>query len=212
MRSQPIDLNRPSSKLSRAILALVAIALILQGTHRLWAHPQTTNSQTAPQGWMLQGDHRKNYTTGVDQEAKYQGRPSAYLKSTPEATEGFGTLMQQFDAKEYVGKRVRFSAWVKSENLSDWAGLWMRVDNSTRPVAFDNMQNRAITGTTDWQNYSVVLDVPQDATGIFFGILLTKSGNVWLNSVKVETVGEDVPVTDMWSKRQDGPTNLNFDQ
>jgi len=33
-------------------------------------------------------------------------------------------------------------------------------------VAFDNMQDRAIKGTTDWRRYEVVLDVPEDATGI----------------------------------------------
>ena len=30
-------------------------------------------------------------------------------------------------------------------------------------VAFDNMQNRSIKGTSGWQEYEVVLDVPQDA-------------------------------------------------
>lgn len=151
----------------------------------------------APRGWFLAGDHPQNYVTGVDREMMYQGHPTAYLKSKPSALEGFGTLMQQFDAAQYAGKRVRLSAWVKSENVNDWAGLWMRVDNGTKYVAFDNMQNRAIRGTTSWQNYAVVLDVPKDATGISFGILVSKSGTVWLNTVQFETVGMDVPVTDM---------------
>jgi hypothetical protein len=125
--------------------------------------------------------------------------------------------MQQFSAAQYAGKRVRLSAWVKSENANDWAGLWMRVDNGTKSVAFDNMQDRAIKGTSDWQNYAVVLDVPKDATGIFFGILVSKSGTVWLNSVQFEIVGMDVPVTDMWAgsgsfQQHSGPTNLNFEE
>jgi len=41
---------------------------------------------------------------------------------------GFGTLMQDFRADHYQGKRVRFSAFVKTEAAQDWAGLWMRVD------------------------------------------------------------------------------------
>jgi hypothetical protein len=173
----------------------------------------------------LAGDHPQNYDTGVDKDVAYQGHPCAYLKPKPSATEGFGTLMQRFDAAQFAGKRVRLSAWVKSENVDDWAGLWMRVDSGTKSVAFDNMQNRAIKETTGWRNYAVVLDVPKDATVISFGILVSKSGTVWLNSAQFETVGMDVPVTDMWaggsgSLRQHTvptnlnsvPTNLNFEE
>ena len=71
----------------------------------------------------------------------------------------------------------------------------MRVDKGSAVVSFDNMADRPIKGTTAWQNYEVVLDVPQDATGVAFGILLNKSGSVWLNNVQFEDVGVDVPTT-----------------
>jgi hypothetical protein len=119
--------------------------------------------------------------------------------------------MQDFRADKYAGKRVRFSAFAKSDGVGDWAGLWMRVDKDKDSVAFDNMQDRAIKGTTGWQKYEVVLDVPQDATGIFFGVLLAGPGTVWLNSAKIEVVGLDVPTTGKSSKLPDGPTNLNFE-
>jgi hypothetical protein len=68
-----------------------------------------------------------------------------------------------------------------------------------------------ITGTTGWQNYAVVLNVPQDATGIFFGILLTGPGTVWLNTVRIEEVGSDIPTTGASrTKRGDQPRNLDF--
>jgi hypothetical protein len=66
----------------------------------------------------------------------------------------------------------------------------------------------------------VALNVPLDATGIFFGVLLTGPGTVWLNSVNVEEVGSDVPTTGAdplprppkagTKKRPDEPTNLDF--
>ena len=112
----------------------------------------SAQSGTAPRGWILAGDHPQNYVTGVNNDVVYQGNPSAFLKSKPSATEGFGTLMQQFDAAQYAGQRVRLTAWVKSENVEDWAGLWVRVDSGTKSVAFDNMQNWAIKGTTSWQS------------------------------------------------------------
>jgi hypothetical protein len=93
----------------------------------------------------------------------------------------------------------------------------MRVDKGSgakpQTLAFDNMQARAIQGTSDWRNYAVVLDVPKDATGIFFGVLLNGSGSVWMSDVQVEAVSTDVPTTDAMSGvRPDKPTNLNFEQ
>ena len=165
-----------------------------------------------PEGWLLAGSNPRGYEAGLDPQASYHGFPSAYLKAKQSATEGFGTLMQEFSAAQYAGKRVRLTASVKAEEVADRAGLWMRVDKGSTPVSFDNMMDRPIKGTTTWQNYEVILDVPQDATAIAFGVLLNKSGSVWLNSVKFESVGLDVPATGKApAQLPEGPTNLNFE-
>ncbi len=173
-----------------------------------------------PRGWYLSGSNPGDYESGMDQ-TQYEGRRVVYLKATAAVTKGFGTLMQDFRADDYAGKRVRLSAMLKSENVANWAGLWMRVDKSTgassspKMVAFDNMQDRPVKGTEDWKNYQVVLDVPVDATGISFGLLLNGSGNVLLSNVKIETVSLDVPVTSMsvatTQPRPAAPTNLDFE-
>jgi hypothetical protein len=173
-----------------------------------------TVEAAAPEGWFMAGSKPAAYETGVDSEQVYNGHPSAFVKSKQPAIEGFGTLMQQFKADQYLGKRVRFSAFVKSEELKDWAGLWMRVDKgsgqSTKTLAFDNMQDRAIKGTTPWQNYEVVLDVPEDASGVFFGILLSSTGSVWLNSANFEVVPTSIPTTGKIQALPDAPKNLDF--
>jgi hypothetical protein len=173
-----------------------------------------------PQGWYVAGSRPAEYEAGVDAQVSHGGHPSAYLKAKKAGIDGFGTLMQDFRAKGYVGKRVRFSAFVKSQDVESWAGLWMRVDKregaAPQVLAFDNMSTRPIKGTADWTNYAVVLDVSDDATGIFFGMMINGSGNVWMSDVEVETVGMDVPTTALATgssaSRPDGPTNLNFEQ
>ena len=96
----------------------------------------------APAGWLLAGSKPANYDTGIDRSAMNNGQPSAFLRSTVASTGGFGTLMQSINAGDYAGKRVRLRAWVKSQNVVEWAGVWMRVDKDKTAVAFDNMQNR----------------------------------------------------------------------
>jgi len=57
------------------------------------------------------------------------------------------------------------------------------------------MVDRPIKGTIGRQASQVLPDIPSDATGIFFGVLLDRSERVWMNSVKFEVVGTEVPTT-----------------
>ena len=85
--------------------------------------------------------------------------------------------MQSFKADGFRGKRLRLTGYVKSDSVADWAGLWMRVDSLERTSpAFDNMGDRKIEGTTDWTKYTIVLDVPEDASAIAFGLLMSGKG------------------------------------
>jgi hypothetical protein len=150
----------------------------------------------ARQAWLLVGDKRANYETGIDDSAMYNAQPSSYLWAKADG-EGFGALMQSFSADSYLRKRVRFSGYVKSENVTRWAGLWMRVNSKSSPeyLTFDNMQDRPIKGTTGWRSYEVILDVPAEAATISLGLVLDGPGRVWLNNVTVDIVGGNVPVT-----------------
>ena len=164
----------------------------------------------APRGWFLAGSQPKSYETGIDYTVMRSGKPSAFLKSSvTEAIKGFGTLMQSFAADNYKGKRIRFTASVKSLDVKDWSGLWMRVDKGRDSVAFDNMQDRAIKGTTEWKEYSIVLDVRNDATGISFGILLAETGAVWLSGIRLESVDAQVAPTSGVTLPKE-PKNLTF--
>lgn len=184
----------------------VLIVLLALGSSALQA--------AAPRGWFIAGNKPAEYEAGIDAAAAYNGHRSAFLKAKSPAVEGFGTLMQNFRADHYAGKRVRFSASVKTDGAQNWAALWMRIDKGAQQVAFDNMQDRPIKGATSWQRYSVVLDVPQDATGIFFGVLLGGGGEVWLSDAKFEVVGASVPTTgaSMEPNLPPEPVNLGLEQ
>jgi DNA-binding winged helix-turn-helix (wHTH) protein len=174
-----------------AAIGITAIAWLRQTKKVAFEEPRHLTHA----GWFLAGNNASNYEMGVDQQASYHGQPSSYLKAKRTFMEGFGSMMQQFGTGQYAGRRVRLSAFVKAKDV-DFAGLWMRVDRGPTTVSFDNMGDRPIKGTVTWQNYEVVLDVPRDATTISLGLYLNKSGTVWLNSLKFESVG---------------PTNLNFE-
>jgi len=176
-----------------------------------------------PKGWIKAGSHPDNYEIALDAAVKHGGKASAYIKGA--GADGFGTLMQSFKAHGYHGKRLRLSAWVRTEN-ADSAQLWLRLDGARGVVGFDNMDNRKVRGTVDWKKYEIVLDVPTNTVNVAFGALLAGKGQAWVDDFAFEVVGNDTPSTNMLPPEQmkegderpapDGypaqPLNLNFEE
>jgi hypothetical protein len=163
-----------------------------------------------PDGWHMAGDNPKAYAVVVDKANVKVNKQSALLKSIEPSPKGFGTLMQTVAADDYRGKRVRFSAYVKTAGVDDWAGLWMRVDTQSGMGAFDNMEPRAIKGTTDWKKYDVVLDIAPDAKDVAFGVLLSAAGQVWIDGITIEVVDKSVKTTDVQESYPKKPVNVDF--
>jgi len=138
--------------------------------------------------------------------------------------EDYAEFMQGFGARDYVGQRVRFSAFVKTFNVVNWAGLFMRINSREHDdIMYDDMGARAITGTTNWGKYSVVLDVPEESALIEIGVKLTGRGQVWIDDCTFEVVDKSVPTTAIYSKPtyprfrfpvmlDYEPINLDFDE
>jgi hypothetical protein len=168
----------------------------------------------APANWILAGSAPASYASGVDTRATHSGRGSGYLKSIAPAIKGFGTLMQISKADDYLGKRVRMSGWVKTANVREGAGLWLRIDGEKGQVlGFDNMMSRPIKDTTDWARYDIVLDVPAQAKALAYGVLVSGEGQVWLDDLKFEVVGQEVPTSGSFRDRAlpAHPLNLGFE-
>ncbi len=124
-------------------------------------------------------------------------------------------MMQQFKANEFRGKRIKLSGFIKTNNVKQFSGLWMRVDNASEDILqFDNMSDRPIIGTNNWNRYSIVLDVPENSAIISFGILLTGKGEVWLDGLIFEVVNNDTPTTHISFENNllEEPTNLSFEE
>jgi RNA polymerase sigma factor (sigma-70 family) len=153
-----------------------------------------------PKGWWGGSGNPNAYQVGVDREVSKSGKASAYVQMQGADAKAFGTLAQAFQAKDYLGKRVRLSAYLKTENATGGAGLWMRVDGPGCTLAFDNMEKRMVQGTTkDWKKVEIVLDVPEKASAITIGLMVTGNGKAWVDDFQLERVGKDVASTNMLS-------------
>lgn len=185
---------KPISK----ILAASCAALFLSSA------PVFAQTYVAP-GWFVAGSKPANYNFGTEKVAGSAGNQSAFIKAKPgAAADGFGTVMQTISASNYVGQRIRLSARLKSQDATS-LNLWLRIDgpkNATTgyptSLGFYNMQDKPVTGTSDWKRYDIVLDVPDNSVTLNYGFFLSGSkGAGWADSFTVERVGKDVPVSSL---------------
>src|SRR5688500_8811962 len=73
-------------------------------------------------GWCITGpgdgapDFRvTDYEGGLDPEQSHAGLPCAFLRSVVERPASHVVIMQSIRTERYVGRRIRFSAWVRTD-------------------------------------------------------------------------------------------------
>lgn len=104
---------------------------------------------------------------------------------------GFGVATGSFPCDAARGKKIVFRGWIRTQELTGGrAGLWWRADGPDgATLAFDNMQDRGPTGTSEWKEYSLALDVPSEVVNINFGALMVGDGEAWFDDLAVELDG-----------------------
>jgi len=173
--------------------------------------PMPGTQVTVPKGWFKNGSANELYEVGIDTNNSWGGMPSAYVRSIGAAAGKFGGMMQTISADAFKNQRVRLTGWVKTEDAEGGGHLWMRVDGQNTQLQFDNMDGRAPNGTTDWHEYSVVLDVPPESSRLNYGFFVGGKGKMWVNGLTITPVGNDVPSTNRKpAALAPAPVNLGF--
>jgi hypothetical protein len=120
----------------------------------------------------------------VDSKVVHSGRFSARLESRSAIT-----LMAPVT---FSGEFLTLRGFLKTEGVSEFAGLWMRVDgNSGNPVGFDNMRSQGLHGSTDWKEYSIRIPLASNGTYVYFGVL-TEGGTTWADDLELLIDGRPV--------------------
>jgi hypothetical protein len=175
-------------------IILFSIIVLVAVTTKLNAQNKGSYKQVLD--WSYWQPESPNYEMNSEKSTEFSNQDILTIKSVKSKISSFGTLVKTTKPNLYVGKTVKMTAYVKSDKVKSWAGLWMRVDYySTNVLAFDNMERRPIKGTNDWTKYEVVLFVPDEATSISYGVLLDGTGQIWFKDVILEVVDDSVPET-----------------
>jgi len=137
-----------------------------------------------PANW---GGGGQGYEITADGKVKHSGKYACRIRKT-EGDSGFATITGHIPPHLLAGRKVRISGTMKLDAVSGMAGLWMRADKESQPVAFYNMSDRQIKGTADWQEYRFELDIPTNIDNVNFGALCSGSGTLWVDDITIELI------------------------
>jgi hypothetical protein len=115
--------------------------------------------------------------------------------------------MQRIPAWHLAGARLRVSVLLRADGVEDSGALWVRVDGGGRSLFFDNMQGRALRGTTGWLLCRTELDVPAGAEWLNYGLLLSGNGALRASGLQIDVLSGGAPRPfSLWSPEDLGAT------
>lgn len=152
-----------------------------------------------PAAWLITGADEEHYRLRLDDEVARSGNSSMRLAARGNRRSSqWAVSVQMVDATAFRGKRVRLSAYLRSDDIES-GGLWLRLDGilegKQATLALDNSADRRIEGTQDWTLRDIVVDVPAETVTILIGTMINGDGTLWIDDAALEEVPSDVPLT-----------------
>lgn len=155
-------------------------------------------------GWSMSGGGRDVYAVYVDDEVTREGRPTVRLASLTEPRGAYGTWARTLDVAPYVGKRVRFTMYTKTQGTTRRADFWARVQAPDSPGDGSGLGGHwtYLPADSDWTRQEIVLDVDPRGAHFNYGVGIAGPGVMWFDAPTIEGVGTDVPVTPLYPGEQ----------
>ncbi len=176
-RSSP----RPAASAGLAVAVLAWLLAV--------APPARAGLVVPPPGWQMAGQ-TEGFEVRLDPTGGRGGSACALLVGTNAAKGAWVAIHQFVDAEPYRGRKLRVSAWIRTEDVAQWGSLYVRLgDVKGRKLLYRNHRNKPARGTAGWRRFEVTVDVPESAAGLDFGVFLFGSGTLRVDDFSLEVVG-----------------------
>lgn len=170
--SRPTTLLRPPASEDSANLGAGAI---------------NTGFEDGLRGWQLSGTDPGSYQLEVVSRDDNLGA-CAELSSSSAMPDVSGNVKQTSAAGPFRGAQLRMTAQIRVADIEGWAGMWLVVLTPDGVAAMDTMSDRPIRGDMGWHDVEILVDVPEDAETLFYGVSLYGRGTVWVDAVQLTRI------------------------
>ena len=164
-----------------------SVGAAIWGLCALWSH---FGPSRVPANWSFLTAEPKIYRTGYDTVANSQTPRSVVIRSLTPSAKGYASLIQKCNATPYRGQRVRISVWIKTDAVNGAALFLFYVNDQAGAKLAQG--GDGVDGSRYWRQYAAVVDVPEEAATLFYGMTLNGAGKAWFNDLQIDVVPNTV--------------------
>ena len=140
---------------------------------------ETEDFQALPEGWKFD----PTGSVFMDQTTVRSGRGSARLEHQPEQSSAF-TEMSLALPVNFVGKSITFRGFLRTEEVSGYAALWVSEDSIFGPLSFNSTAQRQLKGNNGWTQHSLTIPLSPKTQELTVGVRLVGTGKVWVDDLE----------------------------
>ncbi len=140
-----------------------------------------------PKSWSRLGT---SSTLSMDSAVRVAPGQYAVRLDKADAGSGDGIVETAFSGRGLAGRQMTLSGWLRTQAISTGtgSGAWLQLEFLSRDGGvLGTATTTALTGTNDWQRYSVSTVVPDGTYAIRAAVLFGLStGTLWADGIQVE--------------------------
>jgi hypothetical protein len=140
-------------------------------------------------GWEYSLPPYEDMRVEKDETNPHSGGASIRIEGHKGLVDARAGVCQVFCNRNFADKRVRISAWVRTDSLKSAAFMKFYAHGMGDPVAYPSWEQ--FSGTNPWRHTSYEVDVPKDAWAIWVWFLDTvpAAGLAWFDDLSFEVLG-----------------------
>ncbi len=155
------------------------------------------SSQILPKAWTKSGTWAGSYNMEVKANEGINNSKALVLESVGKDIYGAGAAIQTINACNYLGKRVKLSAYIKTENVKDFACLVFCPQNKLEDFwnnSFNNNEDKKtyLQGNHGFKKIESYLNVDDYAGNLVIGAMIKGEGKIWIDHIYLEII-ENLP-------------------
>ncbi len=157
----------------------------------------------SPKGWGINPPS----TVLVDDKVFHSGQRSIRIERDADSPGSFSVFTKGLPL-DFSGSTIELRGYIRTQDVTGFAGFWMREDQDGDRVELNNMQGRQLKGTNEWTEYSIMLPLHSGARKLYFGALMAGTGKAWFDDLQMSVDGKPVSLA---PKAEAGQTVLDKD-
>jgi hypothetical protein len=146
----------------------------------------------------------------ADNGVAHTGKWSVRLARDAKSDGSFSVITRKLPV-DFQGGTVELRGYLRLQDVSGNAGLWMRQDADGRMLSLENMGSQQVKGTHDWAEYRISFPLDPKADQLHFGVLVSGTGTLWADDLELLVDGKPIAEAAAAPPRPGMPVDHEFD-